>query len=107
MATRLVGNEFDLDLATLAAALLVVVVIAASRGTRAFDTARNIAGGAIASVIVEIGRGGLVVLIRDVGHIVLRGITKRLKRVSWWRYCFERGADDLYWIWRRAEEALW
>ena len=28
------------------------------------------------------------------------------KRQKWWRYCFGRGADDLYLIWRWAER-LW
>ena len=70
VATRLVADELDLNLATLAAALLVLVIlVVGGRGSLALDTARL--GGssvAIAVRLVELGRRGLLVLIRDVGH---------------------------------------
>lgn len=80
MATRLVSNELNLDLASLSATLLVIVIVAASRGACAFDATGGIARSAITGMIVELGGGGLVVLIGDVGHFVLNGITKSLNR---------------------------
>lgn len=79
MATRLVGDELDFDLAALSATLFVVIIVAGSGWTSAFDAAGRIAGRAVAGMIIELGGGGLVVLIGDVGHFVLYGITKSLK----------------------------
>ena len=71
MATRLVADELDFNLATLAAALLIIViVILGDAGARTLDAA--ILGGGSVTIadvrIVELGWGGLVVLISDVGH---------------------------------------
>lgn len=75
VATRLVADELDLDLATLAAALVVVIiVIFGCAGTGTLDAAiLSDAGVAIADRmrLVELGRRGLVVLISDVGHFFL------------------------------------
>lgn len=56
MATRLVADELDLNLATLAAALVVIVVLFISRrGALSLDAAR--VGCAIADgVVVEVSR---------------------------------------------------
>lgn len=80
MAARLVGDELDLNLASLATTLLVVIVVATCRRTRAFDASGTLARSAVSGRIVELGGRGLVVLVRDVGHFVLKGITKSLKR---------------------------
>jgi hypothetical protein len=68
--TRLVADKLDLNLATLATALLIVViVVVGGAGAGTFDAA-TFDRIAIADRVrlVEVGRGGLVVLIRDVGH---------------------------------------
>lgn len=70
MTTRLVGNELDLNLASLAAALLVVIVVAAGGLSLAFDTAGDVASGAISGMIVKICRRCLVVVVDAVGHFV-------------------------------------
>lgn len=80
VAARLVRNELDLDLASLATTLLIVIVIAASRWARTFDASGTLARSAVSGRIVELGGRGLVMLVRDVGHFVLKGITKSLKR---------------------------
>lgn len=80
MPSRFVCDELDLNLASLATGLLVVVVIViGGTGALAFDTA-TLARSAIAGVIVKLGRRGLVVLVCDVGHFGLNGITRSLKR---------------------------
>lgn len=71
--SRLVADELNLNLTTLAATLLVIIiVIVGSAGALALDSTRF--GGACTCAVadrlrvVELGRGRLVVLIRDVGH---------------------------------------
>ena len=70
MATRLVGDELDLDLPALATRLIIIiVVVVGGRGTLALDT--TVLAGRIAipdGVVVEGRRGGRVVLVGDVGH---------------------------------------
>jgi hypothetical protein len=72
VATRLVGDELDLDFSSLAATLVIVVVVvvgdALSRALGA--TALSSGRGAIADGvgIVELDRRLLIVLISDVGH---------------------------------------
>lgn len=79
VSTRLIGDELDLNLSSLAAALLVVVVIVIVGWALAFGAA-TLAWSAIAGVVVKLSRRGLVVLVCDVGHFGLIGITKSLKR---------------------------
>ena len=70
VATRLVGDELDLDLPALATRLIIiVVVVVGGRGTLAFDTTVLARGIAIPDgVVVEARWGGRVVLVGDVGH---------------------------------------
>ena len=103
VAARLVADELELDLAALAAALLVVVIVVVG-GARAgaLDAATLTDGGvAIADGmrVVELGGRGLVVLISDVGHFSGR-VSRKTKKVKWWRCSFERCADGLDLIWR-------
>lgn len=69
VATRLVADELDLNLATLAVTLLVIVVVVVSgRSALPLDAATlGWGSAAIASVVVDLGGRGLVVL-GDVGH---------------------------------------
>ena len=84
VATRLVGDELDLNLATLASTLLiVVVVIVGHAGTGALDTARLGAAVADGMAVVEIVRRRLVVLVGNVGHClttILRGYHEKGKK---------------------------
>lgn len=102
VAARLVANELDLDLAALAAALVVVViVVVGSAGAGALDAATLDGSIAIADgmrVVKVVGRG-VVVLVSDVGHFAVR-VSRKTKKVKWWRCCFERCADGLDLIWR-------
>lgn len=77
VATRLVGDELDLDLATLPAALVVVVIVAAGGGARAFYAPISIAGRAVSGMIIEVCWGGLIVLIGNVGHFVSCGVSPK------------------------------
>lgn len=70
VATRLVRDELDLNLAALAATLFVVIIIVVGRRrTLAFDAAR-LGGAAVAYRVgvVNVLRRRLVVLVGDVGH---------------------------------------
>lgn len=67
MATRLVLDELDLNLSSLAAGLVVVIVVVVGRGARTLDAAVLHAEGAIA-VVVDVGRRVLVVLGDFAGH---------------------------------------
>lgn len=73
MATRLVGDELDLNLATLATWLVVVVlIIVGGRWALALDS--TVLVGCSISVadgvrIVKYRWAGLLVLIGDVGHV--------------------------------------
>ena len=70
MATTLVADELDLDLTTLATALLVViVVVVGGREPRALGAAALLGAAAPILRLLEVGRRRLVVLIRDVGHV--------------------------------------
>ena len=77
VATRLVGDELNFDLATLASALLVVVVVVVCY-TRAgaLDTTRLGAAVADGMAIVKVVGRRLVVLVGDVGHGFLRAIRR-------------------------------
>lgn len=73
MATRLILDEFDLDLATLTARLVVLVFIfVASTHARAFGAAvlqGAVTGSGSGSSQLILGRSGLLVCdISDVGH---------------------------------------
>jgi hypothetical protein len=73
VATRLVGDELDLDLATLSATFLIIVVVvvggdAGSRALRAAGVARRVAIADSVGVVKVVGRS-LIVLVGDVGHI--------------------------------------
>jgi hypothetical protein len=76
VATRLVTDELDLDLSTLAAGLLVIVIVilgsCSARALSATSQLRDVGrgGSAIADGVgvVEVGGGGLVVLVGDVCH---------------------------------------
>ncbi len=71
VSARLVADELDLNLAALASALLVIVVVVVGRrSTLALDAARLGWRAAIANRVgvVEVGGRALVVLIGDVGH---------------------------------------
>ncbi len=71
MATRLVRDELDLNLAALAATLFVIIiVVVGGRRTLALDAARLGGGAAVAYRVgvVNVLRRGLVVLVGDVGH---------------------------------------
>lgn len=71
MTTRLVGDELDLDLATLASALLIIIIVVLGNATtRPLDTAVLSTAVAIADGVgvVEVAGGGLIVLVCDVGH---------------------------------------
>ena len=71
VATRLVADELDLNLAPLATTLLVVIIVVVGRTrARTLDAAALSCAIADGMRIVELGRGGLVVLIGDVGHCV-------------------------------------
>lgn len=106
VAARLVADELDLNLATFAAALLVLLLLLFGRvGAGALNAAVLIdSSGAIADGmgLVELGgrRGCLVVLLSDVGHFFSVRVSRGTKKAKWWRCCFERGADGLDWIWR-------
>jgi hypothetical protein len=68
VATRLIGNEFDLDLASLATCLLIiiVVIVGCHRVSWSLDAARVVAVEVIARRrVVETGRG-----VGDVSHYV-------------------------------------
>ena len=108
VAARLVADELDLDLAALAAALLVVVIVVVGRGSAGALNAAGLANIAVAIAdgmrVVELGGRGLVVLIGDVGHFSVR-VSRKTKKAKWWRCCFERCADGLDLIWRRAERS--
>lgn len=69
MAARLVGDELNLNLATLASTLLVIVIVVVGN-TRAgaLDTARLGAAIADSMAVVEIVGRRLVVLVGNVGH---------------------------------------
>lgn len=71
VATRFITNKLDLDLATLTAALLIVIIIVVGdTSARALD-ATGLVGGSVAIAdmgIVQLVGRGLVVLIGDVGH---------------------------------------
>lgn len=67
MATRLVLDELDLNLSSLAAGLVVVVVVIVGSGARTLDAAVLHAHGAIA-VVVDGRRRVLVVLGNFAGH---------------------------------------
>lgn len=73
MATRLVLDELDLDFPTLAARLVVVIVVVVGRRARALGAAIGIGGveGAVA-VVVELRRRVLVVFGDLAGHGVAR-----------------------------------
>jgi hypothetical protein len=84
VATRLVGNELDLNLATLTATLLIIVVIvisdavAWSLDAAALGTVVAIADGVR---VVQVASGGLVVLISNIGHCLC------LRRATAWSVC--------------------
>lgn len=66
MTTRLISDELDLNLSSLASRLvIIVVVVVSSRGALAFDTATIIA---VSEGVVIEGRGGALIVIGDVGH---------------------------------------
>ena len=71
MATRLVLDEFDLDLAALAAALVVVVVIVVGVAlARALDAAGRVGGElgvGVADGLVVLGGGDVGFLVGDFG----------------------------------------
>lgn len=72
VATRLVGDELDLNLATLAATFLIIVVVvvggdAGSRALGATGVARRVAIADRVGVVEVVGRS-LIVLVGDVGH---------------------------------------
>lgn len=77
MPSRLVADELDLNLATLASTLLVIiVVVVGSRRSLSLDATAFLSAAAIATDgvrLVELGRGGLVRLICNVGHGVQVG----------------------------------
>lgn len=80
MTTRLITNKLDLNLATLTATLLVIIVIiVGDTSTRPLDATALVRSGiAIANVrIVQLVGRGLVVLVCDVGHF-LCGICREL-----------------------------
>lgn len=73
VAARLVADELDLNLATLAADLILIIVIVIGSGrTLALDATSLGGGRAIANRVrlVEVGGRGLVVLVGDVCHLV-------------------------------------
>ena len=75
MATRLVGDELDLNLAPLAATLLVIIVVVLSdAGSLTLHPTRLGGGSAIADgvAVVNVVGGGLVVLLGNVGHFCRR-----------------------------------
>jgi hypothetical protein len=80
--TRLVLDELDLDLSSLAAGLVIVVVVVVGRSARALDATVLHAHGAIA-VVVDRRRRVLVVLGDFAGH----GVESRRRLVtrSVWR----------------------
>ena len=70
MATRLVLNELDLDLAPLATGLvIVIIVVVGSAGTRALDASALERAIAVLQIVVGGGRVGLVIVGELVGHI--------------------------------------
>lgn len=79
MATRLVADKLDLDLATLAAALLILIVIVVDcAGACPLGAAALSDGVAVGLGLVEVRRS-LVVLIRDLSHFgCVRVPSKRL-----------------------------
>jgi hypothetical protein len=117
--TRLILDELDLDLSTLAARLVIVVVLVVGSCTRTLDAAVLHAHGAIA-VVVDGGRRVLVVLGDFAGHgvesrcrLVTRGVwrTRALnclrRSVGSWQAFLrwassqnvtERTADSLSWV---------
>lgn len=72
MATRLVRDELDLNLSSLASGLvIVIVVVVGGRGSRTLDAAVLSTGRnriAIGVALLESCGRGLLVLIGDVGH---------------------------------------
>ena len=69
MATRLIGDELDLDLSALTSGLVIIIVIVVSSGgTLAFDAATVRV--AISNGVVVEGRGGTFVGIGDIGHCI-------------------------------------
>ena len=70
VATRLVGDELDLNLSALAAGLVIVIVVVVG-GSRALTLdAATLDGIAIPNgMVVERRRRALVVLVGDVGHV--------------------------------------
>jgi len=70
VTARLVGDELDLNLSSLASGLIVVVVIVVgSRGSLTFDAARLAHRIAVSGGVLVEGRWrSLVVLVGDVGH---------------------------------------
>lgn len=82
VSTRLVADELYFNLATLTAAFLIIVIfIVGGNRTRALYTAPLGDGITIAHRVwlVEVGGGGLVVMVGDVGHC---GWCLRLERVQ-------------------------
>lgn len=73
VAARFVANKLDLDLAALTAALLVIIVVVVhSASALALDATAldNIDAVANGLTLVQISRRSLIVLIRDIGHVV-------------------------------------
>jgi hypothetical protein len=68
VAARLVGDELDLNLPTFAVALFVIIVVIISGAGTGTLGATRLAAIADRVRLIEVGRRGLVVLIRDVGH---------------------------------------
>lgn len=72
MATRLIADKLDLDLAALTAALLIIVVVVVHDG-EAWPLSTTALGCRAVSdglCLVELVGRGLVVLLSDVGHCV-------------------------------------
>lgn len=65
MSTRLVGDELDVNLSALAARLLVVVIVVV-RGAPLGRTRAIV--GAVASAVILLGSGGIVV-VNNIGHV--------------------------------------
>lgn len=83
MAARLVADELDLNLATLTAALLVIVIVVVGSARSGALDATRLSGDRVSIAdrvrVVKLGWGGLVVLVSDVGHFYRSGITRYKK----------------------------
>lgn len=71
VATRLIADELNLNLTSLASSLLILILVVVGAAALTLDAARLVRGGIAVSYRVrfgDVGRRGLVVLVGDVAH---------------------------------------